>query len=365
MNATAITKQSRVALVIFLVNVTGACSPTPTTSTDRHRVATDHSVCQGTTSRETIFHAGEVVAGEVIRHRFACRNESDFEWNLSSDDEIRSSCGCTRVNLVNRRLEPGKTTVVSVEIDTASKRGMLSEQVDLRWTNPAGDVFETRFVVQAQVRSALALDPAQLHFSQDDVRLGRTKRVHCDSDLEVDLSDVQLNSSDSYLQVVDRRVTNRKHRLELEVACQPTGTGDSRQGSVQLSLLRPVQSAADRRSRWVVTVPVYSEDTASLRVSPKYPSFHQRAHSGPWQGQLIVTGDAISGGASVGRVHSDVFDTDFQVRRIGPGILSVCLSLTPKPSSATDAPEQLKLELTNGETAFVPILRLTSESPGL
>jgi mono/diheme cytochrome c family protein len=92
---------------------------------------------------------GVVVMDTVSKHRIALQNTGGTTLILK---EIRPSCGCTAVLADESRIPPGKTTFLTVRMDTSLKLGSIRKTVDIESNDP-------QFPVQMLIINAQSIAP--------------------------------------------------------------------------------------------------------------------------------------------------------------------------------------------------------------
>jgi hypothetical protein len=73
-----------------------------------------------------VYDFGKVAAGEPIQHTFAVSNAGDATLVISA---VRPSCGCTTAGAWTKEIEPGKTGVIPVQINSSYLRGTIEKTV--------------------------------------------------------------------------------------------------------------------------------------------------------------------------------------------------------------------------------------------
>lgn len=81
---------------------------------------------------EPVHDFGKVVVGEVLHHTFAFTNLDAEPLELK---EVRSSCGCTASAGWSKRVEPGQSGIIPIELHTAGLNGAVSKPVTVRFVD--------------------------------------------------------------------------------------------------------------------------------------------------------------------------------------------------------------------------------------
>jgi hypothetical protein len=83
-------------------------------------VSSDESGVAKFAVSEEIHNFGSLKAGEVVSFTFTFRNEGTKTLTIT---EVDSGCGCTKVNIPNKSVEPGKDGQIEVIYDSAGEVG--------------------------------------------------------------------------------------------------------------------------------------------------------------------------------------------------------------------------------------------------
>ena len=301
-----------------------------------------------------VHNAGRVTVGESIRHVFAFRNPLSRRIRVvNRQQDLRTSCGCTHVQLADEQLEPQQTTAISVEVSTQGKQGMLLEQATVNWTSDDGEHHVTTFGVHANVNSIVVFSPPELIFTKEDVRRGTVKIVTCSTDALIDLETISLHTPDPYVRIVKREYLRGESRLRLEMSCEPTDQGGGRQTHVRAGQ----HPTRNRGWRWMGTLPVLSHDTSPLRAIPT--RIRLRAESGDTHkliGFVVLTGDSIEDGARVLDLETTRFEVSQSTEQIGNGALRVKI-VAESDTIHTQMEKDhatLKVHMSDGQSIDIP-----------
>ena len=148
------------------------------------RPSLDAPASDRTEGQVTLHQAGQVLAGTPIVHAFPFQNPTDRKLRLVDQDDVRPSCGCAHVRVIDYELEPGASTAVTVRVRTEGRQGPLAEAVSVTWTSETGQRWEHVFAIRGQVRSALRFTPDELSFDKSEVARAVRKQVSCTSDCQ-------------------------------------------------------------------------------------------------------------------------------------------------------------------------------------
>jgi hypothetical protein len=293
------------------------------------------------------YAAGDVLAGQPLRHVFRYRNDSSTTLKRLEDQSIQTTCGCTRVRLNPQRLAPGESAELSIEIDTDNRLGEVSESATVTWYSDSAEPQHCQFTLSGRVMSAFALEPAELTFSKRDLRDGKRKTVRCRSDLPIDWQHMQVESDEPYVLVDLLQVDANSNSLVFSVGCLPTHEGDHRQTAIRLTGSTH-QGLAEGTETFRAMLPVFSHDFAALRISPLIPVFTRTANRHAWTGYVILTGDLIEAGSQLRRTVAERCTVEFETLALGPAAQRVNLTLQGPVESLQEDQRQLQLTFDKG-----------------
>jgi hypothetical protein len=294
------------------------------------------------------YDAGRVLAGQTVRHRFSFQNPTDGFLHLAKASDVRKSCGCTRTSVADQRLAPKQATAIAVHIDTADKRGQLSEVVDVIWTTQDGRRLNCRFAIQAVVDAAIVFSPHELVFTKDEIRSGAVKTVRCQSDLPLNWNAFHVEPTAGYLQV-DRCMPDRATSdLKLSVSCRPGESGEHRVAAVRVAGPAPKGSSGLLPMQVVGDLQVFSQDTASIHVVPRFLMFRRSAQLNRYDGHLMVIGDELASGTTVQSVRSHVGQIRYQIRQLSPTAVRLDLQWTMADHGDLEQTHGLDVTLSTG-----------------
>ncbi len=89
---------------------------------------------------------GIVKAGEVVKHSFIVRNNSQRVLRIRN---VSTSCGCTVSEVKNKFLNPGESTFVDVKFDSRGYSGMVRQFVYV--STDSLDESLIKFIIEAKI----------------------------------------------------------------------------------------------------------------------------------------------------------------------------------------------------------------------
>ena len=89
---------------------------------------------------------GIVKAGDVVKHSFVIKNNSDRVLNIK---DVSTSCGCTVSEVKNKMLKSGESTLVDVKFNSKGYSGAVQQFVYV--STDSLDESLIRFIIKANV----------------------------------------------------------------------------------------------------------------------------------------------------------------------------------------------------------------------
>lgn len=89
---------------------------------------------------------GQVKAGEVLKHDFIFKNESDKTLTIK---DVKTSCGCTVSEVKQKTLLPNETTLIVVQFDSEGFSGAVQQYVYVHTDSPRNPIL--KFTIKAEV----------------------------------------------------------------------------------------------------------------------------------------------------------------------------------------------------------------------
>jgi len=77
---------------------------------------------------ETQYNFGKVEEGKVVSHTFKLINKGSVDLEVK---DIKTSCGCTAAMLSNKKIKPGETGTLKVDLDTKNRIGKMSRTITI------------------------------------------------------------------------------------------------------------------------------------------------------------------------------------------------------------------------------------------
>ncbi len=110
-----ITRKFAVVIVILFLMFLNACA------LDESKAATQ---IDSNSKTDVVLDLGKIKPGEVIKHEFNFKNTSGKQLKIK---EVLTSCGCTVLDVKNKDLPPGESTVIEVKFDSKGYHGAVEQ----------------------------------------------------------------------------------------------------------------------------------------------------------------------------------------------------------------------------------------------
>jgi len=81
-----------------------------------------------TIEAETIYSFGEVVEGEIVKVTFEVKNTGKIPLKIM---DVQPACGCTIAEFTKEPILPGKTGIITSELNTSGMSGSISKSVTM------------------------------------------------------------------------------------------------------------------------------------------------------------------------------------------------------------------------------------------
>ena len=93
-----------------------------------------------------VWDFGQVKQGEVLKHNFILKNESQKILNIK---DVNTSCGCTVSKVEKKTLLPQESTPIEVEFKTQGYSGGVKQYIYVHTDNLDKPIL--RFIIKAEV----------------------------------------------------------------------------------------------------------------------------------------------------------------------------------------------------------------------
>jgi hypothetical protein len=210
-----------------------------------------------------VFHRAS--PGDSIKYSFTFTNTGNAPLIISA---VRSDCGCTTANDWTRRVEPGKTGAIPVQLDVADNwpSGPVNKTVTVDSNDPANPAIVLQ--IRGDIWKPVDFTPMLASFNLIADAPAASTAIHIvnNTDSPLTLSSLQMNHPNfrTLLQ------TNRPGKeFELVITAQPPFTPGSLQAEIKLKTSAGAQPE--------IRVPVYATIQPIITVMPPQIVFRPRA----------------------------------------------------------------------------------------
>jgi hypothetical protein len=120
----------------------------------------------------TIHNFGRVVSGAVLRHDFVFTNTGRAVLEITG---VHPSCGCTPAGEWTRRVEPGQTGVIPIQLYTAGFQGQVVKHITVSCNDPQQPT--VALLLRAEIWNPIELSPRYATLHANPERLDQARSV--------------------------------------------------------------------------------------------------------------------------------------------------------------------------------------------
>jgi hypothetical protein len=147
-----------------------------------------------------VFNFGKVSSGEVVRHDFVFTNVGDATLEIK---DVRPGCGCTTAGSWDKRVEPGKTGTIPLQLNSANFGGAVTKSATVTCNDPGKPLVVLQ--ITGTVWKPIEVTPPTAVFNvSDESQTNVTKVVRI------------VNNLEEPLKLSDPKCTNPAFRAELK-----------------------------------------------------------------------------------------------------------------------------------------------------
>lgn len=159
---------------------------------------------------------GRVSAGEVVKHEFVFTNTGTAPLEITG---VRPGCGCTTAGTWDKRVEPGQTGRIPLQLNSTGFSGTISKGATVTCNDPAQtNVYLT---MQASIWRPIEVTPQSAYFNLSEESVASdTRVVRIVNNLEAPLTLSPPESSNPAFRTELKTLTPGKE-FELHVSVQP------------------------------------------------------------------------------------------------------------------------------------------------
>jgi hypothetical protein len=171
---------------------------------------------------ELVHDFGRISSGDVVRHDFVFTNTGTATLEIK---DVRPGCGCTTAGTWDRRVDPGKTGVIPLQLNSSGFNGAISKTAIVLCNDPA----QTNVVLQIKgtIWKPIEVTPAMAVFnvlSEGQTNDTRIMRIVNHLDDPIELSD--LKSTNQSFQA-ELKTVQPGREFELHVKAVPPYTSNT------------------------------------------------------------------------------------------------------------------------------------------
>jgi Protein of unknown function (DUF1573) len=294
----------------------------------------------------SVFDFVKVSQGELVRHDFVFTNTGLATLEISS---VRPGCGCTSAGNWDKRIEPGHTGVIPLQLNSAGFSGEIVKRTVVVCNDPV----QTNIVLEmtGTVWKAFEITPASVVFSVlRREQTNQTKLVKIVSQLEAPVKLWELESTDAAFQGELKTVKPGKEFELLITALPPFGPA-ARASTLTLKTSSPDAPRIKVKAQVVVVEPmVVSPERITLPEGPLPPGRKSMVVIRNNETNLLTLTDA--------RISSP--EASVQIHETQPGRLFV-VSVQFPPGFELTSDDEVELTLRSNHPDYalirVPVIR--------
>ncbi|HYT60842.1 MAG TPA: DUF1573 domain-containing protein [Haliangiales bacterium] len=141
----------------------------------------------------TAFDFGRIGMGAVVGHEFIFTNTGTATLEIK---DVRPGCGCTTAGEWNRKVEPGRTGVIPLQVNTAGFLNEISKKTVISCNDP--DQPDILLEIKGTVWRAFEVKPSLVMFAvSSEAQTNQTKVVRIVSQLEEPVTMSQQESTNA------------------------------------------------------------------------------------------------------------------------------------------------------------------------
>lgn len=147
---------------------------------------------------------------EKIEQDFVFENTGGYAVTITN---ISSSCGCTTADLEKRTYEPGEGGAITGIFTVGNRVGERSNTIAIETDDPSMPTQRLKLVVD--IPRALTLEPRFLSWRRDANPDTQTVDVAFHPDSPFELEEVEVESENFEVKVIEDEETDKRYRLEI------------------------------------------------------------------------------------------------------------------------------------------------------
>ena len=146
---------------IILVSVVTLFLPLSSTFADKTEDFKEGFYPSDIQFEEKIFDFGAVYEGDAVIHIYKFKNAGQGVLKI---EEVRSSCGCTAVNLTSKEIEPGGTGEIKVTFNSRNYKGRITKHIYVHSNDPDESIITLE--ITGIVKVDVEVNPKMIDFGE-------------------------------------------------------------------------------------------------------------------------------------------------------------------------------------------------------
>lgn len=333
---------SALALALLLVMAAGCGTPIE----EGEVVATDPTeAVAAVDDNALVAEYGEVVAGEVLTHRFAILNRTAEVQFVNSSSDIVVRCGCSSVVLDTEKMPPGGTMRATVRIDTAGRSGGLAHGGSVTLTSARGETRLVTLTLRGTINPALTLTPSSLSFSPEQISAGVEQVVVVRAAVPVDWKTFSLTSSSECTRVM--KISSDGQVGTFAAKYEMPADAETSEDVVTAQVVASAKDGVLAGKTLTAPLPVVARGPPRLVVRPSIVPITFRGESKEGTSRLVVLARKASDPVAVESITCEAFEVKWLLdSRAGDRthLLKLTFASTDGPAATEDGIVRIKLK---------------------
>jgi len=176
------------------------------------------------------FEFGKVPVGTIVRANFVLTNVGTAPLEIK---DVRPGCGCTTAGAWDQWVEPGKTTTLALQLNTANFGGAIVKNATVSCNDPAQPI--TALLIKGEVWKPIDVQPSFVIFnSATDISSNAFRLVRVINNTDEQITLGQPASNNPAFQPTLKTISPGKE-FELQIAVTPPAAGGTLQGVITVN----------------------------------------------------------------------------------------------------------------------------------
>lgn len=247
-----------------------------------------------------VYDFGRRMDHNVLDHSFAIENRGDTTLVI---EDVYTSCGCTVASIPQRRIPPGKSSNMDVEIVLSGRRGEFEKEVEIVSNDESTP--SLILLVRGEVIPSREIKPRHLFLR----KLGRHEAREATSEITFNAETQYIGSvsTESDLLETDLEVLEPGHHYRIHARTIPPLKTSKREASI---------SVRDRQGKRLFTIPVWFQIVRPIHFSPQVLEFDRSGGPDELAQKQVVIRKGSAENFEIEDVHAPD-DVDVDVVKLG------------------------------------------------